>query len=318
VPTTPEPIDRNTALPHNVAAAAPMTMSQHARRFVVVSATILLAACSSLQLGYNNADIVLAYSLDSYLDLDDEQERLARERIDALLRWHRSTQLRDYAALLAEAETKVGGPVSTADVREFNRRVNRGLAAIGERTAPDLAYLALTLQPAQIERLADRLDRDSSKVRRELVRFAGPESAEQRIERAIERAEEWLGPLAPAQRELIRTSLDLRPDAQDAWMQERERRQRGLVSVLARIRSEQPTQATATAWLREYFADLAEPRDEQRRARLEQLRDDNAALIAQLVNSATPMQRATLTKKLRGYAADFNALAAQGSAPTGG
>jgi hypothetical protein len=30
-----------------------------------------------------------------------------------------------------------------------------------------------------------------------------------------------------------------------------------------------------------------------------------------LINSATPAQRATLTKKLRGYAADLGALAAR-------
>jgi hypothetical protein len=318
VQTTPEPIDRNTALLRDVSAAAPLTMGQHARRFVMVSVTILLTACSSVQLGYNNADILVAYSLDNYLDLDDEQERLARERIDALLRWHRSTQLREYAAVLADAQSRVAGQVSAAEVREFNRQINRGFAAIADRAAPDLAQLALTLRPAQVERLAERLDRDTSKARRELVRFAGPESAEQRIERAFERAEEWLGPLSTAQRDLIRSSLDRRPDAQAAWMEERERRQRDLVAVLTRIRSEQPPQATATAWLREYFADVAEPRDAQRRARVEQIRGDNAALIAQLVNSATPAQRATLTKKLRSYADDFDALAAQAASGRGG
>ena len=312
------PIDRSTALSRATAATASRSMSRYARRFVLVSVSLLLTACSSIQLGYNNADTLLAYSLDSYLDLDDTQEQLARDRIGALHRWHRSTQLAGYVALLNDAQNRLGGPVTAADVREFNARLNRNLAAIGEQAAPDLAQLALTLRPAQIERLADRLARDTSKARRELVRFAGPESLEQRVERNIERAEDWFGTLTPGQRELIRASLERSPDAQDAWMQERDRRQHDFVAVLARIRAERPAPEMASAWLRDYIAEFSEPREAERRARLQQIRQNNAALIAQLVNSATLEQRASAVKKLRSYAADLRDLSAQAKIANGG
>ena len=55
----------------------------NALRLVVASA-LLLAACSSLKLGYNHADTLLLYSLDSYLDLDDRQQELAGERVRRL------------------------------------------------------------------------------------------------------------------------------------------------------------------------------------------------------------------------------------------
>jgi len=308
------PNDRSTGPARVEGAVATTTMGRQARRFVLASVALLLAACSQLQLGYNNADTVIAYSLDSYLDLDDEQERLARERIGALHRWHRSTQLPGYVQLLNDAQKKIAGPVTAADVRDFNAGVRRALAAIGEQAAPDLAKLALTLKPAQVDRLAERLARDTSKARRELVRFAGPESLEQRVERYVEQAEDWFGPLSALQRDMIRASLARRPEAQEAWMQERERRQRELVTVMARIRAEQPPLATATAWLRDYFAQLAEPRDPERRARLTMYRDENAELVAQLINSATPTQRAALAKKLRGHAADLDTLAVKGAA----
>ncbi len=312
------PNDRSTAVVRTEIAATAATLNRHARRFVLVSVSLLVAACSSLQLGYNNADTLLAYSLDSYLGLDDEQARLARGRIDALHRWHRATQLPGYVQLLNETQGKVAGPVTAADVRDFNAGVNRRLAAIGERAAPDLAQLALTLQPQQVERLADRLARDTSKARRELVRFAGPESIEQRVDRYVERAESWLGKLSPEQREMIRAAVANRPDAHESWMQERERRQAELVALASRIRAEQPAAETAAAWLRQYFAQLAEPGDPERRAKLERLRQDNAELVAQLLNSATLAQRASLVKKLRGYAAELDALAARGQAANRG
>ena len=306
------PNDRSTGPARGEGATA--ALGRQARRFVLASVALLAAACSQLQLGYNNADTVIAYSLDSYLDLDDEQERLARSSIAALHRWHRATQLPGYVQLLDEAQRKVAGPVTPADVREFNAGMRRALMAIGEQAAPDLARLALTLKPAQVDRLAERLARDTSKARRELVRFAGPESLEQRVERYVEQAEDWFGTLTPAQRATIRASLERRPEAQEAWMRERESRQRELVAVMARIRAEQPPLATATAWLREYFAQLAEPRDPQRRARLATYREENAELVAQLVNSATPAQRAALAKRLRSYAADLSTLAAKAGA----
>jgi hypothetical protein len=305
------PNDRSTGPAQNERGAAVAALGRQARRFVLASAALLVAACSQLQLGYNNADTVIAYTLDSYLDLDDGQERLARERIGALHRWHRGTQLPGYAQLLGDARKKVAGPVTAADVREFNAGIRRALAAIGEQAAPDLAALALTLKPAQVERLAEKLARDTSKARRELVRFAGAESIEQRVDRYAERAEDWFGTLSPGQRALIRASIERQPEAQEAWMAEREQRQRELVAVMARIRAEQPPPATATAWLREYFAELAEPRDPQRRARLNAYREENAELVAQLVNSASPAQRATLQKKLGAYAADLDELAAK-------
>jgi DNA-binding MarR family transcriptional regulator len=308
-PSTPN--DPSTGPARGAGAVAPTALGRQARRFLLASVALLVAACSQLQLGYNNADTVVAYALDSYLDLDDGQERLARGSIGALHCWHRRTQLPGYAQLLGDAQRKVAGPVTAADVLAFNAGMRRALSAIGEHAAPDLAALALTLKPAQLDRLADKLARDTSKARRELVRFAGAESVEQRVDRYAERAEEWFGRLTPAQRELIRDSLQRRPQAEEAWMRERERRQQELVAVMARIRAEQPPPSTATAWLREYFAELAQPGDAQRRADLEAYREENAELVARLVNSATPSQRATLAKKLRGYAADFDALAAK-------
>ncbi len=288
-------------------------LGRHARAFVVASAAWLLAACSSIQLGYNNADTLLLYSLDSYFDLDDAQEALARARTRALLDWHRATQLRGYAELIEGARAKLAGPVTAADVLALQNDLYARLAVLGERAAPDLAALALTLAPAQLERFAGKLAQDTSKARRELVRFAGRESTAERVKRYIDRAESWLGGLQPRQREMIREAIAGRPSDQRFWMDEREQRQRNLLAVLARIQRERPDETTAAQWVREYFARLARPAERERAERLIALRQAEAELIARLVNSASDEQRATLLRKLRGYAQDFTVLAASGA-----
>lgn len=284
-------------------------LTSHARRFLLVSATLLVASCSSIKLGYNNAEWLLLYSLDSYLELDERQEELLRTRTRELLAWHRSTQLRDYVQVLESAAARIRTPVTTDDVLAFQDQMNARMTTVGTHAAPDLAELAATLSPAQLDHLSTKLANDTSKARRELVRFAGPESTEERVKRFIERADTWFGHLRPDQVELVRNSFAQRATDQEFWVAERERRQRELVQVLRRIQEEKPAHDTAARWVREYFAQLTQAADPARRERVQAFRRMNAELMAQLLNGASPEQRAHAQKKLRGYADDFATLA---------
>ena len=68
---------------------------------IVLAFAILLAACSSLRLAYNNADTLLYWWLDAYVDFDSAQKSEVKNDIDAFFRWHRKTQLQE--------EMNVGG-----------------------------------------------------------------------------------------------------------------------------------------------------------------------------------------------------------------
>ncbi len=284
------------------------------RRFLALSMAFLVAACTAVKVGYNNADTLITHSVDSYFDLDDEQAELVRDRVRELQRWHRRTQLAAYSELIHRAQVRVGGKVTTADVLGFQHEINGLMATVGERAAPDIAQLSARLNAGQIDHFAKKLADSNRKARRELVSTDG--SDERRVKKAIERAEEWFGSLNREQVELVRASIAARPDAGQWWMTERERRQRDALTLLRRIAAEKPDEATAARWWRAYFAELAEPRDPERRARVLQYREQNAALIAQLINAATPVQRATVAKKLRGYADDFTTLATEGGKPS--
>lgn len=281
------------------------------RRFLALSAALLVTACSAIKLGYNNADTLAVYSLDSYFALDDAQSEMARGKVRELLRWHRQTQLAGYVELLQRAQARVGGKVTAEEVLAFQREVNARLLMVGERAAPELAPLALRLQPAQVDRFAAKLADSNAKARRELARL-GDNELDARVKRYAERMQEWFGPLTEAQLELVRAAHAQRADGSAWWRQERDRRQRDAVEMLRRIQAEQPNEATVTQWLRAYFAELHEPRDPGRRARVLEARAHNAELVAQLLSTATPTQRTAIAKKLRGYADDFTTLAGEG------
>jgi hypothetical protein len=282
------------------------------RSVLALALLAVVAACSMLRVGYNNADTLLIYTLDDYFDLDTPQEDLVKERARALLAWHRATQLRGYADLLEEAGRRVEAQVSADEVLALNLEFNRRLVAIGDRAALDLGTIALTLQPAQLDRFAVRLTQDNKKVRREVAAAGGEHALERRAKKSAERAREWFGYVSPKQEELIRSALDARADGEEWWVLERERRRAEILGLLRRAQAERPAPEELAGWLREYFARLSDPEEPERRARLAEYRRGNAELIAALVNAASPQQRANLLDKLRGYAEDLAVLASAG------
>lgn len=272
---------------------------------VVISVT----SCAAMKIGYNNADTLALIQLDSYLDLNPDQELTVKERMNALLAWHRSTQLRDYVAFIDQARAKLAGQVTTADVLEFNQQLNTRLMTAGDKAAPDIAHIALTLTPEQIDRAAKKIAHDATKARRELARYADKDAGAERVKKYTERAESWFGKLTEPQKEIIRNSMASRPTDATWWIDERERRQREFIALLRKIQAELPAEPVATRWVRTYFAQLNVAPEAERRARAESYRRGSAELIAQLINHATPEQRATLDKKLNDYAQDFRSLA---------
>ncbi|HRZ02519.1 MAG TPA: DUF6279 family lipoprotein [Burkholderiaceae bacterium] len=279
-------------------------------RWLLLGGALLLASCSAgLRVGYNNADTALAWTLNRYLDLDETQQALVKARSAKFLAWHRGSQLRDYAALLAQARTAVEREVTPAEVLALNQELNERLARLGEAAAPDLAELALTLRPAQIERLRDKLADSNQEWRRE-AKVDGPGFREARLRRTVDRAESWLGSVSRAQKELLRALLAERPNDALTWSEEGARRNAEFIALLERIARERPALAEATTWMRGFFAELARPPDAARRAFVQQAREANAELIARLLNSASPSQRAHLVRKLAGYEEDATLLAA--------
>lgn len=263
-----------------------------------------------MKLGYNNADTIALFQLGSYVDLTPDQELTIKERVNSLVAWHRSTQLRDYVAFLDKTRAKLGGQVTVADVMEFNQQLNARMMTAGDKAAPDIAHLALTLTPEQIDRAAKKVANEATKARREFVRAEKNAGAE-RVKKYAERTESWFGKLTDEQKEIIRKSLASRPNEGTWWIDERERRQREFIALLRKMHAERPTEEAATRWVRTYFVQLNTTPDAERRARAESYRRGSAELIAQLINHATPEQRVALDKKLNDYAQDFKSLAGQ-------
>jgi hypothetical protein len=283
------------------------------KRSIAVALVLLLTACSSVQVAYNNAPAFLLYQMDSYLDLSDDQEAILKEQLVDLQNWHRKDALPAYADTLAQwAQTASKPHTFTAqEVLEKQALFQEALLTVGEASAYRLAPLVLTLSERQRARLQTRFDRANRDYAKENLQDPVRAQRERR-QRIIERYEQWLGSLNTAQRNLISQWLASEPDTTQLWGQERVARQAALMHLLADAKT-RPSAEQAAISLHDYFQSLSSYRISDLQAVRQERLESLATLTAAMLNQMDDRQRRHLSDKLRGWASDLQALSDRAS-----
>jgi hypothetical protein len=284
------------------------------RAAIIGAVTVLLllfGGCSALRFGYGQADAFAFRWLDSYADFDAVQARRVRQAIDAWFQWNRRTQLADYAALLDRLDEAVGADTTPEQVcawwDEARRHLDRGL----EQAAPAIADIAVTLRPAQIDNVEQRYAKGNREFRDDFLQADPVRRQREAAKRAIARAEWLYGDLDRAQSERVRTALARTSFDPQLALEERRRRQQDSLQVLRRLASGAVNADVAQAEVRALVQRFEHSPREAARRHAEQLVGDNCRLAAEIHNGTTPAQRAAASRRLRGWAGDLRALAAE-------
>lgn len=278
-------------------------------RIISALMLVLLAGCSAVQTGYNNAPTLLYWWLDGYIDFNDAQARPVRESLDALHAWHRRQELPAYAEWLGRLQQRAGGTVTPEEVCTQLAQVRLHLQRLGEQGADGLARLAPSLQPEQLRHLARQFEKHNQKWREEWLDGSPDELLERRLERTVGRYEDFYGSLSEAQKTLLRQRITASSfDARLAWA-ERLRRQRDTLQVLQEHRNGERPAHVKAEMLALVQRNLTPP-ETTAREQFERMLQEGCQSIAALHNSASPAQRRRLGEKLQVYESAFRALAA--------
>lgn len=281
-------------------------------RIIVVMSLLagLLAGCSAIRFGYNQAPDLLFWWLDGYADFDDAQSLRVRDGLAQWFAWHRRTQLPDYAGLLVRAQAELPADTTPQRVcRWWDELRQRGERA-AEQALPYAAEVMPTLKPAQIQHIERRYARINGEFRDDFLDKDPVRRQERSVQRAVERAEFLYGSLDAAQRALVARMVADSPFDADAWYAERLQRQQEALQMLRRLGTENAPRDTALATLRAYGERMARSPREPYRRYLEKLETYNCGFAASLHNATTPAQRQVAVAKLKGWEADFRALSA--------
>ena len=271
--------------------------------------TVALAGCSTIRFGYSQGVEVGHWWLDRYLDFNDEQSALVRERLGEWFAWHRRTQLPDYAAWLERVRQDSRSAVTPAQMcRWFDDLQQRSDVAVAQ-ALPMLGEVLRDLSASQVAYLNRQYAKRNREFREEFLQEVPEERLRASIKRAVERFENLYGKLEAPQREVIAKGVRESPFDAERWAIERETRQRDVVQAILRMQAERaaPAQAAtilrgvADRWLKSPSADY---REYQMR-----LTDYNCRFAAAVHNATTPAQREAAARRLKGWADDARSLA---------
>lgn len=289
------------------------TRARGARTIFLIALLALLGACSSLRLAYNNGDTLLFWWLDAYVDLDSAQKPEVKSDIGNFFRWHRKTQLQDYAQFIKHAQQQLQNNPTLADLQADYKDIRSRTQAAVLKGTPDIAELALGLKPEQIGQLEKKFAKNNSDFRKKNMKGGRDEQLKFRYKKSMEQFELWFGDFSSEQEAAIRKASDARPLDNELWLDERIRRQNGIVALARKIQQEKPAQAKAEAMIRELiqenFDRTEKPSD--RKAFFDAYTNGTLDLVMTVIKIATPEQKAHAQKRMQGWIDDLNALAAQ-------
>ena len=271
--------------------------------FVVV----LCAGCSAARLAYDHADIYLKWKASSYVALEEADAAELGREIDEFLAWHRSRALPQYAAIADEAARRFSQGLSRQDLvwgyDAAMAQARESVRAAAERIAPLLDRLT----GAQVAYLERQFAEDNRRFARKYLRGGEAERRRLRVERNVERLEEWVGELSRAQVGRVARYSERAPLLEDLRARERVRLQ---AEFLALVRTHTARQRLPEAAAR-LFDSGERGRDPAYAAAYQAAREEYFAMLLDIARSLTPEQRARASRNIARWASDFRTLASR-------
>lgn len=278
---------------------------------------LLLAGCSAVRLGYSNGESVVFWWLNSYVDIESNQQPWVKRHIANLLAWHRSTQLEQYANQLTRIQTQLQGNVTSADVLDAFKGIRNSALVTVNKAVPELADLAVSLHPQQIANIEKKFSSNNESYRKDYMRGDLERRQSDRFKKLMKQAEYWFGDFSPEQEAQIRAASNARPLNRELELEIRKRRQHEVLAMLYKVRSEKLDSAATAALMKQYMAGVLDHFGQQEhKAFSEASQIALADTLALIINVTNATQKAHAQKRLQKWIDDCRALAARGAEDT--
>lgn len=194
---------------------------------------VLLVLCLSLsactvRTAYNYLDWYLAWQVDDYVELNDEQELAFEQGVKAFIEWHRENELPRYRNLL----TRLKHAVEQGQVSEFKTVYMESESVWRESAnyvAPNIILLLNKLSMSQRQELVSNIEKKQNEDHKKWRERANQSNAE-KVENEIRELKETLGEITPEQQAEFKLSLkqmvntrEMRIAARQVWLEKMKR-----------------------------------------------------------------------------------------------
>ncbi|MFZ3289164.1 MAG: DUF6279 family lipoprotein [Telluria sp.] len=291
------------------------TQGRFFRRFralCLIVVMLLAAGCSSMRLAYNQGDTLLYWWLNAYLDLDADQGEWVRQDIDRIFQWHRKSQLKDYAQLLATGQRQLAGNLTEAELMADYREIKARTDVLALKAVPELAELAHSVRPEQIAKMEKKFSSKNEDYRDKFLSGDTEKRQKRRFKKSMQQLELWFGNFSSAQEAVLRKVSDARPLNNEIWYEERLLRQKKIISLLRKVQQEKLGKEQTAALVEQLVKDILGRFDApERKVFFDASIGGTIQMILTAVRIATPEQKAHAQRRMQGWIDDFKELAAE-------
>lgn len=283
-------------------------MDDRLARFPIIIVLLGMLGACSFQFLYNQLDVLIPAYIDDAVTLDERLEAEVEQRTGVLLRWHRRSQLPEYAAWLDKVQAQLGPELTEQDVLILMQDMDRFWAAIAVAINQELAELLPLLNKAQHDELREHF-KDKNQAFRE--KYIEPDHRErvagyqQRLTKHIER---WVGDLTETQERWAEQAAARLAHTAKQRLARRESWQHGVLQIL----SSEAEQREKTERLKRFLSDFVELDSGGLKEPSLKNRKIIAGLIAQLARDLEASQSEYFSYKTNEYRHIFMRLSEEG------
>lgn len=264
----------------------------------------LLNGCSRATLVYRNLDMVVPWTLNDYLDLDNRQKDELRERLREHLAWHCSTQLPELLANLEQLERETaGGQLDRRDLEPQYRDVRDAMHSVAVEITPTATDLLRALSDEQVAELRNALEENREEYREKYLAPPLERQIRERAERMQERLQYWFGQLNADQRQRVLLWSHTLNEQNSRWLGNRERWQELLLAAV-----EQRHRADFDDRIAQLLQEREALLSTNDQAALQRAEQAGLDLVADLYSLADEGQRTHLSGRLAQLRTDFGDL----------
>lgn len=194
---------------------------------------VALVGCSRINLAYRNLDLLIAWSLDDYLDMNRSQQTRLREQLREHIAWHCRTRLPvDLDALQRMQHQIRQGALDEQAVREHYGDIKQAVQAVAAEVTPTTVQLLRELDDRQVRQLTEALAQDQQEHQEKYLAVPLSQQIRERAERMTKRIEQSTGTLNAAQHQRILAWAHALGGQNRLWLENRQQWQNALIEAL--------------------------------------------------------------------------------------
>lgn len=275
---------------------------------LLLLAALCLGGCSSIRLAYGNASQLAWWWIDGYVDFSREQAPQIKDGLDRFAEWHRRTQLPEWLPLMAAAQAQITEPTTPEQACRWQAQVREKLEPTLQRALSLAADALPGLTEAQFRHIEQKYAKGNAEMKRDFLQDDAEERLDRAVKRTLDRVEQVYGSASDGQKKLVREGVAASPFNPEAWLAERQRRQRDVLATLRRLAAEKADAEQRLGALQQLVQRMERSTDPAYRAYQTKLADYNCAFAARLHNASTPAQRLKARERLKGWEDDLRSF----------